>query len=419
MPDKAEDEKKPKKNGHNGNGASEPLGDVPSIPPLPAAGPWRSYKEIVAQLATRIVEAQRPIRVLQAIRWDDVDRGAVPQEPRSASCRRSTPTYYAKQDLGFDPRAKAEEFEAIARDIDRELGEADAIGAHPDDARRSSTATSCACSRRAGRRSFYAYSRKLYGSPKDKFPDGKSHACATSGTCSTRSSRTSTTTLLGPQYARDDHRRRRRRRAERALRGVLRRHRGARRGRRHDPRRRRRRQRLREGPHRRDVLAARHRHPRGARGLGARRDVAQRPGADGRELAREGPAAHDRGAGGARRAAARSSRSARTRAARAASTIASSPSTRPRTARASSTSSSGSAPRATTRRSASTTRAASSAAAWSRAARRSRRTPATARASSSTTRSSAAPSSTTAPTSSRSSSSARSRTRTSPCSRGA
>src|SRR4051812_7984094 len=27
----------------------------PSIPPLPAAGPWRSYKEIVAGLASRIV----------------------------------------------------------------------------------------------------------------------------------------------------------------------------------------------------------------------------------------------------------------------------------------------------------------------------------------------------------------------------
>src|SRR4051794_23575796 len=43
----------------------------PSIPPLPASGPWRSYKEIVAGLATRIVEGQRPIRVLQAVRWDN------------------------------------------------------------------------------------------------------------------------------------------------------------------------------------------------------------------------------------------------------------------------------------------------------------------------------------------------------------
>src|SRR6202044_3482269 len=33
--------------------------------------PWRSYKEAVARLADRIVEGQKPIRVLQALRWDD------------------------------------------------------------------------------------------------------------------------------------------------------------------------------------------------------------------------------------------------------------------------------------------------------------------------------------------------------------
>src|ERR1700682_5597897 len=36
----------------------------PSISPGPVTGPWRSYKEIVAQLAGRIVEAQKPIRGL-------------------------------------------------------------------------------------------------------------------------------------------------------------------------------------------------------------------------------------------------------------------------------------------------------------------------------------------------------------------
>jgi hypothetical protein len=51
---------------------TEPPADLaPSIPPMPAAGPWRSYKEIVAAIATRIVDAQKPIRVLQAIRWDN------------------------------------------------------------------------------------------------------------------------------------------------------------------------------------------------------------------------------------------------------------------------------------------------------------------------------------------------------------
>src|SRR4051812_32504218 len=78
MPDKVEDDKKPvvkeKKNGHGPTSTADlasELGDVPSIPPPPVSGPWRSYKEVVSQLATRIVEAQRPIRVLNAIRWDD------------------------------------------------------------------------------------------------------------------------------------------------------------------------------------------------------------------------------------------------------------------------------------------------------------------------------------------------------------
>jgi uncharacterized protein (TIGR02421 family) len=143
----------------------------PSIPPLPAAGPWRSYKEIVANIATRIVDAQRPIRVLQAIRWD----GSIEEEFRKSRYRelpRVDTDYYARQELGFDAREKAAEFEEIARDIDRELGESDAIGA---------ILTSTALEYRdvvrmlaaRGTPVFYAYSRKLYGSPKDKFPDGK------------------------------------------------------------------------------------------------------------------------------------------------------------------------------------------------------------------------------------------------------
>ena len=143
----------------------------PSIPPLPAAGPWRSYKEIVAQIATKIVDAQRPIRVLQAIRWD----GSIEEDFRKGKFRelpKVDAEYYAKQELGFDPRAKAEEFEEIAREIDRELGETDAIG---------NILTSTAIEYRdvvrmlaaRGTPLFYGYSRKLYGSCKDKFPDGK------------------------------------------------------------------------------------------------------------------------------------------------------------------------------------------------------------------------------------------------------
>jgi len=156
----------------NGASVSVPPTSVPSIPATPAAGPWRSYKEVVAQLAARIVDAQRPIRVLQAVRWDNsIEEQFKKQKGRELP--KIDAEYYANVDLGFDPKAKSAEFEEIARDIDRELGEDDAIGQimmttalEYRDVVRMLAARGTAL--------FYAYSRKLYGSPKDKFPDGRS-----------------------------------------------------------------------------------------------------------------------------------------------------------------------------------------------------------------------------------------------------
>lgn len=145
---------------------------VPSIPPMPAAGPWRSYKENVCQIAQRIVDAQRPIRVLQAIRWDNSVEDQFLKK-RAREMPKLDAAYYAQVDLGFDPRGKAEEFEQIARDVESVLGEGDGIGEilrktameYRDVVRMLEA---------RGTPQFYAYSRKLYGSPKDKFPDGKS-----------------------------------------------------------------------------------------------------------------------------------------------------------------------------------------------------------------------------------------------------
>jgi uncharacterized protein (TIGR02421 family) len=143
---------------------------TPAIPAPPAAGPWRSYKEIVAQLAGRIVEAQRPIRVLQALRWeDDVEHQFLKSKQRELP--KIDAEYYGRIDLGFDPKDKLGEFEQIARDIDRELGESDAIGQiMMTTALEYGDVVRMLAAR--GTPSFYAWSRKLYGSPKDKFPDG-------------------------------------------------------------------------------------------------------------------------------------------------------------------------------------------------------------------------------------------------------
>lgn len=171
LPDKPEDRRAPEpaaiRNGIRANGKDE--ADRPLA--TEASGPWRSYKEVVAKLAERIVEAQRPIRVLQALRWD------VSVEERFLRNRQHEPpkidaSYYERVDLGFDPVERAEQFEQIARDVERDLGEGDPVGQIMNataieyrDVVRMLAAR--------GTPAFYQWSKKLYGSPKDKFPDGK------------------------------------------------------------------------------------------------------------------------------------------------------------------------------------------------------------------------------------------------------
>jgi uncharacterized protein (TIGR02421 family) len=159
-------------NGANGGKEESLPYRVPSIPPPPSAGPWRSYKEVVAQLASRIVEAQKPIRVLQALRWEDhVEETFLKSRPRELP--KIDAQTYEKVDLGFDPQSKLDEFERIVHDVDSELGEKDAIGQiMMTTALEFRDVVRMLAAR--GTPTFYAWSRKLYGSPKDKFPDGRS-----------------------------------------------------------------------------------------------------------------------------------------------------------------------------------------------------------------------------------------------------
>ncbi|MDP9002207.1 MAG: hypothetical protein M3O46_19110, partial [Myxococcota bacterium] len=89
----------------DGNQDDKPQATSPS----PANGPWRNYKDVVADLAGRIVDAQRPIRVLQALRWDDsVEEQFLRGKQRDMP--KVDAAYYERVDLGFDPREKLREF---------------------------------------------------------------------------------------------------------------------------------------------------------------------------------------------------------------------------------------------------------------------------------------------------------------------
>jgi len=81
------------------------------------------YLEAVRELSERIVEAQRPIRILDSIKWSPAVREAFFR----AGCREQPPVdreYYARHNpLEFDVAGKRVELHEIERDIIRKLGQ--------------------------------------------------------------------------------------------------------------------------------------------------------------------------------------------------------------------------------------------------------------------------------------------------------
>ena len=161
--------------------ASASASTSPSTPtPLPATSPEVSsrravraggakatYRESVAGLAQRIVDAQRPVRVLASLRWpaaiEDTFRKSRFREPPAVD-----PEAY-EEPLGYETRAKVDEFDAIAKDVEAELGANDPIGRI---LLRTSTDYADVVRMLAARGTaeFYTLSRRLYGSPKECFP---------------------------------------------------------------------------------------------------------------------------------------------------------------------------------------------------------------------------------------------------------
>jgi len=129
--------------------------------------PWRSYKERIALLAGRIVDAQAPIRVLDGVKW------GVPvyEAFRKTGFKTLPPIEYPLSSFTYDPEQKKAELKAIEEDIRHELGDDDPI-----------VDIMCATAREyrllvemlqaRGTRRFYELSRQLYGSAMDHFADG-------------------------------------------------------------------------------------------------------------------------------------------------------------------------------------------------------------------------------------------------------
>jgi uncharacterized protein (TIGR02421 family) len=85
------------------------------------------YQSIIRALSDRLVEAQTPIRVLDAVKWDE----RVRQGFFAAGAQRLPEVdrgYYEQRPLSFDAAAKKQEFQNIERDITRQLGQFNPVG---------------------------------------------------------------------------------------------------------------------------------------------------------------------------------------------------------------------------------------------------------------------------------------------------
>ncbi|MCL7461690.1 flavohemoglobin expression-modulating QEGLA motif protein [Pseudomonas sp. NW5] len=87
----------------------------------------RQYQQTIRALSDRLVEAQTPIRVLDAIKWDEGVRlrflaaggRALPEVGRE---------YYQRRPLSFDADERKQRFQQIERDITRQLGQFSPVG---------------------------------------------------------------------------------------------------------------------------------------------------------------------------------------------------------------------------------------------------------------------------------------------------
>lgn len=125
---------------------------------------------IVRELSQRIVEAQRKIRILDSIKWDE----SIKKEFFKYKGRRLPPVdkeYYEKKPLPFSVQDKQEEFRIILRDAQNQLGQYSTltrlIRRQCDEYNRSTQMLDV-----RGTPSFSEIAMELYGSPNDVFYAG-------------------------------------------------------------------------------------------------------------------------------------------------------------------------------------------------------------------------------------------------------
>lgn len=132
---------------------------------------WTTYKEKVRRLSEMVVEAQKPIRILDAIKWPhSIDEQL--KKSKFKEMPKIDKSFYDNQHLGFDPQKKIEEFNAIISEVKTQLGDTDELGQKIIvNCHEYQDVVQMLMAR--GTKEFYEHSKKLYGSPKDTYRDEK------------------------------------------------------------------------------------------------------------------------------------------------------------------------------------------------------------------------------------------------------
>ncbi len=138
--------------------------------PRPPTDQLSPYHRTVRELSDRIVEAQRPIRILDACKWgDDVEARFFEQGCKELP--QVTRDSYLARPLGYDMNEKHQEFYVIERDIRRELGMINTCGSLMLKACKEYHVVLTLLENRATP-TFSAISQGLYGSTFDRFHAG-------------------------------------------------------------------------------------------------------------------------------------------------------------------------------------------------------------------------------------------------------
>ncbi|WP_036187822.1 flavohemoglobin expression-modulating QEGLA motif protein [Marinimicrobium agarilyticum] len=124
------------------------------------------YLDTLKTLSNRLVNLQKPIRILDAIKWTpDIEQAFRASGGRALP--RVDADYYQRQPLGFDPEQLDRELLELDRDIRRQLGRGDALGKILQ-ATVEQYQLVVQLLRHRGRPEFGDFSRQLYGSASDR-----------------------------------------------------------------------------------------------------------------------------------------------------------------------------------------------------------------------------------------------------------